>query len=302
VGAQLLLVEDSPTQAARVLHILKARGYQVAWANSGAAALERCRESLPELIVSDVTMPEMDGYQLCQAIKGDVALTMVPVLLVTGLADPEDIIKGLEAGADGYLAKPYDDQDLFDRIEFVLANPAPPEASEPIEVTFLGKARTISASRQQMLNLLLSTYEGAALQNRRLQKRELEMKMEIRSLKLELEDLQAEGPPTSVVAVPPRAGRFRLADLDLSVQLKGKAASASVTVQAEALVSLCKRFGGKVRGTAVVADGRAYLRFSKPKLEGLQLTAFQACGAEASLEDGELLISLEASGPNSFTF
>src|SRR5688572_9956711 len=105
---RILIAEDSATQAQRLRHILEQQGYQVTAAINGRLALENAKQSKPALIISDVVMPEMTGYELCRLVKEDRALQDVPVILVTTLSDPRDVIRGLECGADNFVLKPYD--------------------------------------------------------------------------------------------------------------------------------------------------------------------------------------------------
>ena len=105
----ILIVEDSPTQARRLQYILEQQGYQVAHAANGRLALDAARQRKPALVISDVVMPEMDGYEVCRQLKADASLGDVPVILVTTLSDPGDVIRGLECGADNFILKPYDE-------------------------------------------------------------------------------------------------------------------------------------------------------------------------------------------------
>ena len=106
-SVDILIVEDSPTQAQRLQHILQRQGYDVRHAANGRLALDAARQSKPALIISDVVMPEMDGYELCRQVKADATLSDTPVILVTTLSDPGDVIRGLECRADNFILKPY---------------------------------------------------------------------------------------------------------------------------------------------------------------------------------------------------
>src|SRR5712671_6277677 len=97
---EILIAEDSPTQAQRLQHILERHGYHVTLSANGRHALEMARRRKPTLIISDVVMPEMDGYELCRRVKSDAGLADVPLILVTTLSDPQDVIRGLECRAD----------------------------------------------------------------------------------------------------------------------------------------------------------------------------------------------------------
>src|SRR5207244_10681992 len=105
----ILIVEDSPTQAEKLKYILEQHDYQVSVTKQGQQALAWMEKRKPVLVISDIMMPEMDGYQLCRRIKEDNNFKDVPVILLTSLSDPVDVIKGLECGADHFITKPYDD-------------------------------------------------------------------------------------------------------------------------------------------------------------------------------------------------
>ena len=94
IGVEILIVEDSPTQALHLKHILMQHDYSVTVARDGKDALKRMREQKPTIVISDILMPEMDGYELCRHIRSDEALKYVPVILLTQLVDPRDVIRG----------------------------------------------------------------------------------------------------------------------------------------------------------------------------------------------------------------
>jgi two-component system, sensor histidine kinase and response regulator len=167
----VLIAEDSPTQAQRLLHILQQQGYEVTHAANGRLALEAARSHRPTLVISDVVMPEMDGYELCRQIKADPSLADLPVILVTTLSDPGDVIRGLECRADNFILKPYDESDLVDRVQFILLNRGMRRAEQGtmgVEIFFNGQRHFITADRLQILNLLLSTYDAAIQRNKQL--------------------------------------------------------------------------------------------------------------------------------------
>lgn len=165
---QILIAEDSATQAQQLRHILEQNGYRVTATANGRLALEAAQLSKPALIISDVVMPEMNGYELCSRIKADPRLGDVPVVLVTTLSDPHDVIRGLECRADNFILKPYDAEQLLHRIQFVLVNTQMRRSEQPgmgLEIVFSGQRHFITADRLQILNLLLSTYEAAMQRN-----------------------------------------------------------------------------------------------------------------------------------------
>lgn len=167
----ILIAEDSPTQAEQLKYILGKRGYRLTAVRDGREALAHMARQVPALVLSDVVMPEMDGYALCHAVKHDARLHHVPVVLLTSLSDPADVVKGLEAGADSFIFKPYDERYLLARIESLLANRhlrAGDTTQMGVEIFFAGRKFFITSNRLQILNLLLSTYEAAVQRNQEL--------------------------------------------------------------------------------------------------------------------------------------
>jgi len=173
----ILIVEDSLTQAVELRELLQEHGYRVTVANSGQEGLAAARERKPDLIITDVIMPVMDGYEMCQAIKHDETLRDTPVIMLTVLSDTEDVVRALQAGVDYYLTKPYYENLLLARVESALAKSVRQNsgAEEGLEVAFGGERYIITSDRQQMLNLLLSTYENAVRQNQELIETEREL-------------------------------------------------------------------------------------------------------------------------------
>ncbi len=169
-GIEILIVEDSATQAERLAHLLEQQGYIVTTAANGRAALEAIDKRRPTVIVSDIVMPEMDGFQLCRLTKKDLRFKNIPIILLTALSEPEDVLKGLECGADTFLTKPYDDDDLLDHVRHVVLNAELRKETngQGVEVFYKGRKYSVSSERQQILDLLLSTYETAIRKNREL--------------------------------------------------------------------------------------------------------------------------------------
>jgi len=173
----ILIVEDSPTQAQKLCYLIEGNGYRAHIAGNGRLALDAIRQHKPSLVLSDIMMPEMDGYALCEAIKSDSASRGIPVILVTSLVDPKDIVRGLECGADSFIRKPYSESYLLSRIEHVLVNQqlrrAPSDGNgNGIALYLDGQTHIVHAERQQVLDLLISTYEQAVLVNDELRSRE----------------------------------------------------------------------------------------------------------------------------------
>ncbi len=168
---EILIVEDSPTQAKQLQYILEQHGYSLSTVRNGREALASIGQRPPALVISDIIMPEMDGYELCRQIKQEDKLKSISVILLTSLSDPADVVRGLEAGADSFLFKPYDERYLLARVAYVLANRHLRETERTqvgVEIFFAGRKFFITSDRLQILNLLLSTYEAAVQKNQEL--------------------------------------------------------------------------------------------------------------------------------------
>ena len=117
----LLMIEDDDRLAGMVSDYLGASGYQVSHAPDAHAGLDRLQQALPDLVILDLMLPDMDGLQVCQRIRAlPGAAGQVPVLMLTAKGDPMDRIIGLEMGADDYLPKPFEPRELLARIRAVL--------------------------------------------------------------------------------------------------------------------------------------------------------------------------------------
>lgn len=163
-GIQILIAEDSPTQAEKLQYLLKEHGYAVVIAPDGKQALAAAKRHRPALIMSDVMMPEMDGFALCGEIKRDDKLKDVPVILLTTLSDVRDIMKGLECGADNFIRKPYEEHYLLARVDYLLMNRELRKNQKMqmgLEIYLGGQTHFITAERQQIVDLLISVYEEA---------------------------------------------------------------------------------------------------------------------------------------------
>ncbi|MFS2025087.1 EAL domain-containing protein [Massilia sp. CT11-137] len=161
---EILVVEDSATQARQLAQLLETVGYRVRIASDGRAGLEAARQRPPTLIVTDINMPRMDGFEMCKAIKQDPHVRDVPVILLTSLSSLYDVIKGLDCGADNFIRKPFEADYLLGRIRFILANRAL-RSNERVQlgmkINLGGQTHFITAERQQIFDLLISTYEEA---------------------------------------------------------------------------------------------------------------------------------------------
>ena len=121
LGKLILVVDDSPTIRSIERNLLEAEGYRVVTAEDGAQGLEMARKVDPALVISDVEMPVMNGYDMVRAIRSDETLRKLPVIMVTTRSSEEDRIRGLRAGADEYLGKPFEQQSLIKSIRKFIA-------------------------------------------------------------------------------------------------------------------------------------------------------------------------------------
>ncbi len=117
---RILVVDDVPVNIQLLVTYLSAEGYEVISAKDGRDAMKAVKEHQPDLVLLDVMMPKMNGFEVCQAIKSDDATKFIPVILVTALNEPEDKVKGMNSGADDFLAKPFNKLELLVRVRSLL--------------------------------------------------------------------------------------------------------------------------------------------------------------------------------------
>ncbi len=121
VKPKILVVDDEPEAVELLEFNLKQAGYAVTTAGDGADALKRARTQTPDLIVLDVMLPEMDGFEICKSLRLDSATAKIPIIMLTAKAAEIDRVLGLELGADDYLTKPFSPRELLLRIKKILA-------------------------------------------------------------------------------------------------------------------------------------------------------------------------------------
>jgi DNA-binding NarL/FixJ family response regulator len=112
MAKRLLVVDDDPGLLLAVSETLRAEGYDVMTARRGAEAMVRVAESLPDLIVSDIRMPGMDGYQLVRNLRSNPRTRLVPIIFLTAKDETADRIQGFRAGVDAYITKPFEPDEL----------------------------------------------------------------------------------------------------------------------------------------------------------------------------------------------
>jgi response regulator RpfG family c-di-GMP phosphodiesterase len=167
-NVEILIVEDSPLEAEMLRRCLDKAGYRITLTKNGEEGLLAARARCPALVVSDINMPVMNGYDLCRRIKYDEVLWNIPVILLTSLSEPENIIQAINAGTDSYITKPFVEANLLECVKSLLATPirwrrAKEQRIEVVE--YNGKRCAISGGGQQILSLMLSVYGNSLAQN-----------------------------------------------------------------------------------------------------------------------------------------
>ncbi len=179
----ILILEDSLTQGEKLKFILEEEGFNVKWVVDAEKALDYLQSEIPTIIISDVMMPIMDGFEFCSRVKQDERLNHIPIIVLTTLSEPYDILRGLEVGADNFITKPYNRDYLLSRIEYLLINLKLRVISEKrspemgIEIFFAGKKHRITSERLQIIDLLFSTYEAIIQKNIELEQLNHELKL-----------------------------------------------------------------------------------------------------------------------------
>ncbi|KAF0249426.1 MAG: twitching motility two-component system response regulator PilH [bacterium] len=112
MSKKILVVDDSPTDMKRLTLFLKSKGYSISTATDGEKALEAVLEDKPDLMLLDIMLPKKNGFQVCREVKTGTETKDIKVILVTSKNQATDRFWGLKQGADGYLTKPFEDQDL----------------------------------------------------------------------------------------------------------------------------------------------------------------------------------------------
>lgn len=145
MAGQILVVDDDPSNRALMEEILLSQGLRVVTATNGLEGLELVAKYSPDIVLLDIMMPVMDGLETCRRIKANPETALTPVVLVTALAAAPDRLRGIEAGADDFLNKPFDPTELLARVHSLLKLKARTDELERAEVVLFALARSIEA-------------------------------------------------------------------------------------------------------------------------------------------------------------
>jgi two-component system, OmpR family, alkaline phosphatase synthesis response regulator PhoP len=129
-STRVLVVEDEQDVAELLRYHLTKEGYEVTLVGNGADALKRARESKPDLILLDIMVPQLNGWEVCRRLKKDPDLAQIPVIMVSGRVEEGDKVLGFEVGADDYVTKPFSPRELIARIRAVLRRGRPTDSKE----------------------------------------------------------------------------------------------------------------------------------------------------------------------------
>ena len=169
---RVLVVEDEPDVAELIRYNLTREGYEVVVASNGADALKSARELLPEVILLDIMVPQLNGWEVCRRLKQEADTSAIPVIMVTGRVEEGDKVLGFELGADDYVTKPFSPRELVARIRAVVRRGRPAESGakktrlkagelqidrERFEVTMQGQPVELTRKEFELLAVLVGT-------------------------------------------------------------------------------------------------------------------------------------------------
>ena len=143
--SKILVVDDHPASRMTAMALLSVEGYEILEADSGPVALEKVREINPDLILLDVMMPGMDGFEVCRNLKQHEGTRLIPIVFVTALNDRRSRIRGIEAGGDDFLTKPFDHLELSARVKSLIRQKRLNEDLDHAEKVLFSIAKTVES-------------------------------------------------------------------------------------------------------------------------------------------------------------
>lgn len=167
--ALILVVDDDADTRCMLRHTLAALGHEIVEADDGGKALERCKEQLPDLVITDVMMPNMTGTEFVQQFRDEFKECFVPVLMLTALGEVEEKVEGLDAGADDYLTKPFNFNELIARVRALLRIKILTEQLYTRTVELMRANEELSRMQEELIKkereLVAMQFAGAAAHN-----------------------------------------------------------------------------------------------------------------------------------------
>ena len=161
----VLVVDDVETNRVILGEIIESMGCKVVLAENGTEALEKVREELPHLVLTDISMPEMDGYELCRVLKANAETKAIPIIFISAFDNPKDIVKGFDLGGGDYITKPFIPELVQARVNVHLslyeANVGIREANRRLQVSVNEQLRQMEQERKNVLYALA----GVAAEN-----------------------------------------------------------------------------------------------------------------------------------------
>jgi two-component system phosphate regulon response regulator PhoB len=174
--SSIVVVEDEPDIREVIAYNLRREGYDVIVAEDGERGLDEVRDKIPDLVLLDLMLPGMDGLEVCRELKRKSATANIPIIMVTAKGDESDVVKGLDLGADDYVAKPFGSRELSARVRAILRRVPEPVGGESedvsmgrrvrvgelsvdparFEVTFAGEPVELTATEFRLLHFLAS--------------------------------------------------------------------------------------------------------------------------------------------------
>ena len=295
---EILIVEDSPTQAAQLRYILEQHDYRVSFARNGVEALAAIHDHRPTIVISDIVMPEMDGYELCRRIKEESTIADIPIILLTTLNDSRDVIKALENRADNFITKPCNEQFLLSRLQYILANQQlrkSPPADGSIEIFFSGQKYRFASDPMQIIDLLLSTFDNAIQKNLELERanrEQVKSQLELKKLNEQLEQRVKERTRKLAISeanhrrlLEHNADAIIVVDHDGVVHFINPAAEALLERPADALLNTPLAFSISIGKTSEVIIPRKNGDILVAEMRGVETTWEGEPAVIASLRD-----------------